>query len=69
MLYRFCEDRVDDIRNMSQTPKKEDNPAPAPTFKEQLDKEATGRDHEHDSDGHSIVQTVVDKSKSLIVSA
>lgn len=48
---------------MMNSPKKEDKSAPAPTFKEQLDKEAIESRIHHDNGGNSIVKAVVDKSK------
>ncbi|RFU81598.1 hypothetical protein TARUN_603 [Trichoderma arundinaceum] len=64
MLYRFCEDQVDNIRNMRNSPpKQEDNPAPAPTFKEQLDREAVESRAHDNEEGNSVVKTIVDKSK------
>jgi hypothetical protein len=49
---------------MDSPPKKQDSPAEALPFKEQLDQKAIeSRDRENDNEGDSIVKTVLHKSK------
>ncbi|KAL7795432.1 hypothetical protein V8C37DRAFT_374494 [Trichoderma ceciliae] len=52
---------------MMNSPTKEDKPAPAPTFKERLDEEATeSQTHNNDAERNSVVKTAVDKISHVI---
>ncbi|UKZ72853.1 hypothetical protein TrVFT333_000490 [Trichoderma virens FT-333] len=76
ILFDVLRDQYDKVHYMMSSPKKNNNSsssgnsAPAPTFKEQLDNKAIeSRIHENESEGSSVVKTVVDTISHVIPAA
>lgn len=71
ILFNVLRDQYDKVNYMMSSPKKKNDnnnnipeAPPPPTFKEQLDQEAIdSRVHQHESEEHSTVKDIVDKSE------